>query len=129
MKNIRNLCILFIISSILLVGCSNGENTDIKKGENTDIKKEENTDIKKEFNLKNTYSTRYGEANAITYPSFSFDYPSGWKITNEEITPTSEKVVLSNENGIEVTYWYFGDMKELTGTTRLYKNSWGLDTL
>lgn len=34
MKNIRNLCILFIISSILLVGCSNGENTDIKKGEN-----------------------------------------------------------------------------------------------
>lgn len=118
MKNIRNLCILFIISSILLVGCSNGENTDIKKEKNTDIKKEENIYIKKEFNLKNTYSTRYGEANAITYPSFSFDYPSGWKITNEEITPTSEKVVLSNENGIEVTYWYFGDMKELTGTTR-----------
>lgn len=36
MKNIRNLCILFIISSILLVGCSNGENTDIKKEENTE---------------------------------------------------------------------------------------------
>lgn len=102
MKKIRNLCTLFIISSILLVGCSNGRNSDIKK----------------EFNSNNTYSTHYGEANAITYPSFSFDYPSGWKITSEEITPTSEKVVLSNENGIEVTYWYFGDMKELTGTTR-----------
>lgn len=71
-----------------------------------------------DVDLNHTYTTRFGEVNLITYPSFSFDYPDGWTITSEEVTPSSEKVILENESGVTVTYWYFGYMRELTGAIR-----------
>lgn len=68
--------------------------------------------------LNHTYTTRYEEVNFVTYPSFSFDYPDGWTITSEKVTPSSEEVILTNESGATITYWYFGEMRELRGAIR-----------
>lgn len=114
MKNIQSLCILGIVFSLLLTGCSNVDD----KSQNKKLKEKNIVNKINKGNLKNTYSTNYGEANAITFPSFSFDYPEGWKVETEEITPSSERVVISNNKGVEVTYWYFGGARELTGATR-----------
>lgn len=117
MKNIQSLCILGIVFLLLLTGCSNvDDNSQNNKLKEKNIVNKINKINK--GNLKNTYSTNYGEANAITFPSFSFDYPEGWKVETEEITPSSERVVISNNKGVEVTYWYFGGARELTGATR-----------
>lgn len=62
--------------------------------------------------LNNTYSTKYGDVNAVTYPKFSFDYPENWKISSEEVGTTNEKVVLSNDRGIMITYSYIGGVAE-----------------
>ncbi len=68
--------------------------------------------------LSHTYTTRFSEVNQITAPTFAFDYPEGWVIESETVEPTSEEVVLSNQNGVTITYWNFGAMRELTGPTR-----------
>lgn len=68
--------------------------------------------------LTHTYITRFGEVNQITYPDFSFAYPDGWEITSEEVTQTSEEVILTNDTGVTVTYWNFSGMRDLTGPTR-----------
>jgi len=65
-----------------------------------------------------TYATRFEEVNFVTYPTFYFDYPDGWTVTKEEVTSTSEEVVLTNDRGATVTYWNFGGMHDLTGPTR-----------
>ncbi len=51
-----------------------------------------------------TYTTRFGEVNAITCPTFIFDYPSNWTITKEDVTPMSEWVTLSNDRGATVDF-------------------------
>ncbi|NBI10731.1 hypothetical protein D1641_12015 [Colidextribacter sp. OB.20] len=56
----------------------------------------------------------------MTYPTFFFDYPDGWTVTSEEVTSSSEEVVLTNDRGATVTYWHFGGMRELTGRVRIY---------
>lgn len=55
----------------------------------------------------NTYITRYGEINLVTCPTFQFEYPNGWSVKSEEVGTDiiSEKVVLTNERGVTVTYW------------------------
>lgn len=68
--------------------------------------------------LKHTYITRFGEVNLVTYPAFSFGYPDGWTVASEEVSTSSEKVVLTNSTGINVTYWNFGATRNLTGATR-----------
>ena len=68
--------------------------------------------------LKNIYRTRYGNINSVTYPVFSFGYPDGWTVVNEEVSESSERVVLENATGITVTFWRFGEMRDLTGATR-----------
>lgn len=68
--------------------------------------------------LNSTYTTRFGEINQVTTPTFSFDYPDRWTVTNEEVTSVSELVELKNESGVTVTYWNFGGMRDLTGPTR-----------
>lgn len=73
---------------------------------------------KPKIELNHTYATRFEEVNFVTYPTFFFDYPDGWSITSEEVTPTSEEVILSNDRGTTVTYWNFGGMRDLTGPTR-----------
>lgn len=68
--------------------------------------------------LKHTYITRFGEVNLVTYPAFSFGYPDGWTVASEEVSTSSEKVVLTNSTGFKVTYWNFGATRNLTGATR-----------
>lgn len=68
--------------------------------------------------LNNTYTTRFGEVNQITYPAFSFDYPDTWTVISEEVTTSSEIVKLMNDTGVTITYWNFGEMRDLTGPTR-----------
>ena len=55
------------------------------------------------------YITRYSEVNNIACPVFQFDVPWGWKIESEEVgnglDEIDEKVVLTNEEGVTVTYW------------------------
>ena len=56
--------------------------------------------------LANTATTTWGEANAITYPAFSVDYPDGWSVVDDAVTPTSEVLTLSDGNGAEVRVGY-----------------------
>lgn len=57
----------------------------------------------KSLELNNTYQTRFGDVNMITFPKFAFDFPSVWNIT-EEVTQSGETVTISNERGAKVTY-------------------------
>ena len=53
----------------------------------------------------NTYNTRFGTVNAVTYPAFSFDYPENWTVTREEVDPASEWVTLTNERGSTIDFF------------------------
>ena len=67
------------------------------------------------------YITRYSEVNNIACPVFQFDVPWGWKIESEEVgnglDEIDEKVVLTNEKGVTVTYW--ACQHQLGGTSEL----------
>ncbi len=54
--------------------------------------------------LINTYTTKFAEVNAVTYPKFMFDYSDNWKIEEESVGSFSEMVILKNERGVEITY-------------------------
>ncbi len=58
--------------------------------------------------LNNTYTTRFEEVNAVTYPPFVFDYPNGWTVSKENVTPEAELVTLTNDRGARITYSYIG---------------------
>ncbi|MDD3339769.1 MAG: hypothetical protein PHS82_13040 [Lachnospiraceae bacterium] len=64
--------------------------------------------------LSNTYCTKFGEVNAITYPQFIFDYPNNWTVTQEEVTQTGENVTLANERGAEIKFTHIGGVAEGT---------------
>ena len=116
MKN-KKICILVILvlTMTLFSGCSNGiEN----KSEQNGPMEDENLAIISAEELSNTYTTRFSDVNQITAPTFTFSYPDGWSIESETVDPTSEEVILSNPSGVTVTYWNFGGMRDLTGSTR-----------
>lgn len=73
---------------------------------------EKETEEVKPIKLTNTYVTKFGEVNAVTYPQFYFDYPDNWKIFTEEVNATNEKVVLSNDRGTTVAFSYMGGVAE-----------------
>lgn len=73
---------------------------------------EDETPVSQPIKLDNTYTTKYAEVNAVTYPNFTFDFPSNWTITNEEVTQTGETVVLSNETGVNITFSHIGGTAE-----------------
>ena len=56
------------------------------------------------------YKTRYGDIYNVDAQKFQFKIPSGWNVESEEVgEPTDEiqeKVVLSNDRGVTVTFWY-----------------------
>lgn len=71
-------------------------------------KAEEVNNDKKESNeeqleLNNTYQTKFGDTNMVTFPKFAFDFPSVWNI-EEEVTTDGEIVTISNERGVKITY-------------------------
>ena len=119
----RNYFIFVLLTALmLLTGCGSEKQTQenlpstISKQEA--FTNEENVATISDVELSNTYTTRFGEINQITAPVFTFNYPAGWKVESEEVTPISEEVVLSNDAGVTVTYWNFSGMRELTGPTR-----------
>lgn len=93
-----------------------------KFGETNTVTLTDGQDTVDGIELNHSYTTKFGETNAITFPDFSFDYPDGWTITNEEVTSSSEEVVLTNQTGLNITYWNFGKMRDLTGPTRYIKS-------
>lgn len=56
--------------------------------------------------FSNTYVTRFGKLNEVTFPSFAFDYPDNWKVINKEVTSESEIVELTNDDGMIIRYQY-----------------------
>ena len=73
--------------------------------------------ISKDFD--STYKTRYEDIYKVTCPVFEFSYPSSrWKVTDEEVGNAqddliAEKVTISNDRGVEITYW---DTNKALGT-------------
>ncbi|MDD3340051.1 MAG: hypothetical protein PHS82_14480 [Lachnospiraceae bacterium] len=57
-----------------------------------------------EIALNHTYTTKFGETNLITYPRLLFAYPDNWSVSLEEVTPYTERVVLTNERGANIEY-------------------------
>lgn len=76
-----------------------------------------------EITLSQTYTTKFGEKNAITYPAFTFDYPDNWKVEEEDVTQQTERVVLTNENGQQIVFAYYGYAKDYNfgGSSTLMK--------
>lgn len=56
--------------------------------------------------LDSSYTTQWGAVNLVTYPEFTFDYPSSWQI-NSEVTQSSEIVTLTNERGVVIQYSFY----------------------
>ena len=81
--------------------------------------------IDEEGNVGVTYTTRYGEVNAITCPKFQFDIPSGWSVTTEEVgdgtSPLEENVVIANDRNVTVSYWSCSGA--LGGASRMLEKS------
>lgn len=96
--------LVLMMVCIVMMGCTACEKNGAvnKKPESNEKQKSETME------LCNTYTTKYGEVNAVTYPSFMFDYPNGWNVSSEDITPESELVTLTNKRGTKITYSYIG---------------------
>lgn len=88
---------------------NSGKNADGQVVEEVNPAEELVEDDSKTVDEGNTYITRYSEVNAVECPTFSFNYPSDWKVTTEEIgdgsTPIDEHVVIENSRGVTVSYW------------------------
>lgn len=54
--------------------------------------------------LTQSYSTQYGSQNSVTYPTFTFKYPSSWSVSNELVTSRGETVELTSSDGVTVKY-------------------------
>lgn len=72
--------------------------------------------------LNHSYITQFSEVNVVDAPVFTFDYPDGWTVTSEKVSPSEEKVILSNETGATVAFWYYGWSRDLTGPTNTLRD-------
>lgn len=140
MKNTYSSFLILVLLTVLLAGCV-GKNTHEKQEQEISGETNQTIETTETINatddienaayapdiitpkesgveLKHIYITRFGEVNLVTYPAFSFGYPDGWTVASEEVSTSSEKVVLTNSTGINVTYWNFGETRDLTGATR-----------
>lgn len=122
--------LLFMLAGIIVVSCTacstatsneshnTNESSPISSNANTQSTSHvegtvSNANVKDEENsITQTYTTHFGEANAITYPSFSFDYQNNWTIAQEEVTQTNETVILTNDRGATVQFSYIGGVAE-----------------
>ncbi|MBC3804049.1 hypothetical protein GH808_06310 [Acetobacterium fimetarium] len=106
-------CVLIVIFvGVLMVtsmACSNNPSSgNMENKENSEQTAASTEAASEAVKLNNTYTTRFQEVNAVTYPPFMFDYPDNWKISQEVVTPETEKVTLENDRGVEIKYAYFG---------------------
>ena len=73
----------------------------------------QNEDVKRQYEQCNTnlYHT-FWRSKRDYLSKFSFDYPDNWMISQEEVTQTNEKVILTNERGVTVHFSYIGGVAE-----------------
>ena len=84
-------------------GIPSGNHIEIVERELTEEEKQVKEQLKN-VQLNHSYTTRFPDVNMITYPRFTFEYPDGWTVTQEEVTPYGENVTLTSENGAQVQY-------------------------
>lgn len=100
----------------------NAENAEIENTESEDIEvnNPEEQKVIEPVSLRNTYCTRYEMVNAVTCPTFQFDYTDNWRITEEIIKDNflEEKDVISNDRGTTITYMNFSNIDNLGGGGR-----------
>lgn len=90
----------------------NDENAPFKLQLHLEIMPDGTSQIVKECTYKEesidniTYETKYATANNVNCPTFYFDYPSNWTVSNEEMDTDlcNETVVISSGRGVNVTY-------------------------
>lgn len=71
----------------------------------------------KPLELNHTYTTKFRDVNLISYPHLMFDYPDGWTVSYEEVTPYSEEVTLTNDSGVQINYLQGANPKYNMGYT------------
>ncbi len=54
--------------------------------------------------LNQTYTTKWQDVNAITFPAFTFAYPEGWTVVEESVDQGMEMVVLENADGARIVF-------------------------
>lgn len=124
--NRRIVCCLLLFIVGLLSGCSKESEITHNQAEQVppseqidenDVNDTIDVDIfdDQEVELNNTYTTQYEEVNGVTYPAFSFEYPNGWTITQEDVTTESEWVTLTNERGTTVDFIHIAAPREIGG--------------
>lgn len=110
------LFLLVIIVGIVCVACGDKETDKTTSTTESKQEKEESREPLEEetktLSLNNTYTTKFSEVNAITYPDFSWNYPDNWTISQEEVTQISETVTLINERGITIKFSHIGGVAE-----------------
>ena len=42
----------------------------------------------------------------VTYPNFTFSYPDGWNVTEQDVTSQQEVGTISNDRGVTVTFMH-----------------------
>lgn len=53
--------------------------------------------------LAHSYTTQWPSYTKMTYPSFTFQYPDGWEIASENVSSSSEEVVLRKTGAEDVS--------------------------
>lgn len=121
----RVLAILLVMSMVSVTACGAKKQDASKKSEDkvrvikqADIEEDtEETDANEQSEeqditqaadiaLTNTYTTRYEEVNMVTYPNFTFSYPDGWNVTEQDVTSQQEVGTISNDRGVTVTFMH-----------------------
>ena len=108
MKNRLIVITLVIALMFLLTGCFGGEQTDtLVTDEQIQKPTQEPAQEPIIITLNNTFTTRFREVNAVTWPSFAFDFPDNWTITDEDVSQQSEFITLTNDRGVTISYSHF----------------------
>ena len=120
----RVLAICLILSMVCVTGCgakkeeqkeaSEGKvrvikqadtEEDTAEADETEDKSEEPEVTKAEdIQLTNSITTQYATVNMITYPDFTFSYPDGWSVTEQNVDAQEEVITISNDRGATVTF-------------------------
>lgn len=78
---------------------------DTAEADDTEEKSEEPEVTKAEdIQLTNSVTTQYATVNMITYPDFTFSYPDGWSITEQNVDAQEEVITITNDRGVTVTF-------------------------
>ncbi|MCR5221619.1 MAG: hypothetical protein K6D90_02005 [Lachnospiraceae bacterium] len=89
---------------------SGNETEEIQTG-NTDGSASNNEDIIDTSGIKldHHYQTKHGKGPDVPGPVFQFDYPDGWKVTQEnyDLQSIMEEVVLEDDRGAKIIYMDF----------------------